>query len=87
MTVVESKNDNTQDVLQWLKDNSTTIETLQAGNGFNDLELLRKIFEKAKIVVLREATHGTREFFQFKHRMIEFLVEKMGFSVFAIETG
>ena len=34
-----------------------------------------------------EATHGTREFFKTKHRMLEFLVEKMGFTVFAIEAN
>lgn len=34
-----------------------------------------------------EATHGTREFFQMKHRMLEFLVEKMGFTVFGIEAN
>ena len=32
-----------------------------------------------------EATHGTREFFEMKHRMLEFLVTQMGFNVFAIE--
>jgi hypothetical protein len=34
-----------------------------------------------------EATHGSREFFQMKHRMLEFLAEKMGFTVFAIEAN
>jgi len=32
-----------------------------------------------------EATHGTSEFFKMKHRMFEFLVEEMGYRVFAIE--
>ena len=36
-------------------------------------------------MALREATHGTREFFQLKHRMLEFLVAEMGFTVFGIE--
>ena len=34
-----------------------------------------------------EATHGTHEFFQLKHRMLEFLVERMGFTVFGIEAN
>ena len=41
----------------------------------------------ARVVALGEATHGTREFFQLKHRMLEFLVEKMGFTAFAIEAS
>jgi hypothetical protein len=34
-----------------------------------------------------EATHGTREFFQFKHRMLEFLVTELHFNGFAIESS
>lgn len=41
----------------------------------------------ARLVALGEATHGTREFFQLKHRMLEFLVTQMGFSIFAIEAS
>jgi len=39
----------------------------------------------ARIVSLGEATHGSREFFQMKHRVLEFLVEEMGFTTFGIE--
>ena len=41
----------------------------------------------ARAVGLGEATHGTREIFQLKHRMLEYLVSEMGFNVLAIETG
>ena len=37
------------------------------------------------MVGLGEATHGAREFFRMKHRLLEFLVEEMGFTIFAIE--
>jgi Erythromycin esterase homolog len=40
-----------------------------------------------RIVGLGGETHGTREFFQLKHRMVEFLVKEMGFRVFAIEAS
>lgn len=39
----------------------------------------------ARIVSLGEATHGTSEFFRFKHRVLELLVERQGFTVFGIE--
>jgi erythromycin esterase len=45
---------------------------------------LRSVVGEARIVAMGEATHGSREFFQMKHRMLEFLAEKMGFTVFAI---
>ena len=38
-----------------------------------------------KIVGLGEATHGTREFFEMKHRLFQYLVEEHGFRVFAFE--
>nr|WP_319776229.1 erythromycin esterase family protein [uncultured Sphaerochaeta sp.] len=38
-----------------------------------------------QFVGLGEATHGTREFFEMKHRIFKYLVEHHGFRVFAIE--
>src|ERR1035438_189371 len=38
-----------------------------------------------RIVALGEASHGTREFAQMKHRLLEFLVREKGFTVIAFE--
>lgn len=54
---------------------------------FSDLQALKDIFQGVKYVGLGESTHGTREFFQLKHRLLAFLVKEMGFSVFSIEAG
>ncbi len=40
---------------------------------------------ESKIVGLGEATHGTKEFFQIKHRIFKYLVEEHGFKIFAFE--
>jgi len=74
-------------VIAALRANSISIKSVEAGNGFADLQPLRKILKDARFVGLGEETHGTREFFQFKHRMLEFLVKEMGFRVFAIEAS
>ena len=50
-----------------------------------DLEFLRDLVGDARIVSLGEATHGTREFFEMKARILRFLVEEMGFDTFAME--
>lgn len=76
-----------QVVIAWLKSNLIPLKTVKAGNGFEDLQPLKKIFKDVRFVGLGEETHGTREFFQFKHRMLEFLVKEMGFRVFAIEAS
>jgi erythromycin esterase len=74
-------------VIDWLKKNAIPIKSVEAGNGFADLQPLKRILADARVVGLGEATHGTREFFQFKRRMVEFLVREMNFNVFAIEAS
>lgn len=69
----------------WLKENAIHLNSVEAGSGFEDMQPLKAIIGDARIVALGEATHGTREFFQIKHRMVEFLVSEMDFTVFAIE--
>jgi erythromycin esterase len=72
---------------QWVAANAIALKAVTAGNGFEDMNRLRGVVGDARIVALGEATHGTREFFLFKHRMLEFLVSKMGFNLFAIEAS
>jgi erythromycin esterase len=74
-------------VVDWLRGNAIRLNTVEAGHGFADMQPLKAVVGNARIVALGEATHGTREFFQLKHRMLEFLVSEMGFNVFAIEAN
>ena len=78
---------NVKPIAKWIADNAIPVKSFEAGHGFEDLQPLKKILKDVQIVGLGEATHGTREFFQFKHRMLEFLVKEMGFTVFAIEAS
>jgi erythromycin esterase-like protein len=74
-------------VRSWLKTNAIRLSTVEAGHGFADMQPLKKVIGNARIVALGEATHGTREFFQLKHRLLEFLATEMGFSIFSIEAN
>ena len=71
----------------WLSANAMPFDTPVAGNGFADLQGLKTAIGDARIVSLGEGTHGTREFFQMKHRLLELLVEEMGFTHFSIEAS
>ncbi len=73
--------------VEWLRANAIPFATTEARSGTADLEPLRAIVGDARIVALGEATHGSREFFTMKHRVLEYLVEEMGFTVFAIEAN
>src|SRR5579872_2959444 len=74
-------------VTEWVKANAIRLSTPVAGHGFDDMLPLKKVVGDARIVSLGEATHGTREFFQMKHRMLEFLATQMGFTIFSIEAN
>ncbi len=76
-----------EDVVRWVARTAIPLTTVEAGHGFDDMRPLDKLVGGARIVALGEATHGTREFFQMKHRMLEYLVEKKGFRIFAIEAN
>lgn len=77
----------TQGAMEWVSRSVIPLSFVEAGNGFEDLAALREILADVRVVGLGEATHGTREIFQFKHRMLEFLVKEMGFTLFAIEAS
>ncbi|OHB78983.1 MAG: hypothetical protein A2Z25_19610 [Planctomycetes bacterium RBG_16_55_9] len=69
----------------WLKNNTIPLNSVEAGSGFEDMQPLKTVIGNAHIVALGEATHFVREFYQAKHRMVEFLVEEMDFTVLAME--
>jgi erythromycin esterase len=72
-------------VAAWLQGEVMPFSSTDPAAGLDDLEPLRRLVGDARIVSLGEATHGTREFFRMKHRILRFLVERMGFTAFAIE--
>jgi erythromycin esterase len=83
-----AESDSTVDpVTGWLRRNAIPLRHLEAGNGFDDLQPLHELWRDVRVVGLGESTHGTREFFQVKHRLLEFLVGEMGFTVFALEAS
>jgi erythromycin esterase len=71
---------------RWVAANAMPLQTVEAGHDFRDLQPLKQMVGDARIVALGESTHGTHEFFQLKHRVFEFLVREMGFTVMGMET-
>ncbi|MHC5024147.1 MAG: erythromycin esterase family protein, partial [Planctomycetota bacterium] len=73
------------DEVAWVRAHALPFDTVEAGHGFEDLGPLRAMIGDARIVALGECTHGSREVFQMKHRLVEFLATEMDFTVFSIE--
>lgn len=79
------------DELDWLLAHAAPLLSAAsnaAGPGVPaDLARFDEIVGDAGIVALGESTHGTREFFTLKHRLLRHLVREHGFQVFAIEAN
>ena len=73
--------------LKWIRKNAIPIDTPDPASGHAGLMPLRDMIGERPIVALGEGTHGTSEFFKMKHRIVRFLAEEMGFTVFAIEAN
>jgi len=84
---LENEQKSLDSIFTWISTNSIPVKHVTAGHGFEDLMPLKKMLAQVSVVALGEATHGTREFFQFKHRMVEFLVTEMGFTHFGLEAS
>jgi erythromycin esterase len=84
--VAPPTHDERADIVRDLAVNAWPFDTVRAGSGFDDLQFLDEMIGDARMVALGEASHGTAEFFRMKHRLLEYLVEKKGFSVLAMES-
>jgi len=69
----------------WLKQQAIPLSTTNPDEPLDDLLPLQHLLGDASLVGLGEATHGSHEFFAMKHRLLTFLVEQMGFTMFAME--
>jgi erythromycin esterase len=74
-------------VVGWIRNQAVPLTTVLAGQGFADLRRLRDTIGEARVVALGEAAHGSRESLLLKHRLLEFLVQELGFTTFAIEAN
>jgi erythromycin esterase len=74
-----------QDEIDWVRQNAFVLDTVEFVDGHEDLLPLLPLFEGARIVALGEGTHGTREFFTVRLRLMELLATELGFNAFAFE--
>lgn len=70
---------------EWIDRTAVPLATTDPREPLDDLRALRRMVGAAPVVGLGESTHGSREQFRVKHRMVRFLVERMGFRTVAFE--
>jgi len=83
-----STNDPTEQEIriEYLNSHTSEISIDPGNNDFTDLERLGNAIGNAQIVTLGEATHGEGNVFQAKTRIVKYLVQEHGYSVFALES-
>ncbi|VVJ20512.1 Uncharacterised protein [Amycolatopsis camponoti] len=75
------------DITGWLRENMVRLRTLEPDSGYDELEPLRDIVGDARVVAVGESTHRVHEFYQLRHLVTRFLVDELGFTGFAMESG
>ncbi|MEO1527449.1 MAG: erythromycin esterase family protein [Planctomycetota bacterium] len=72
----------------WVEESAIELTTVDpSSENLRDLESLDGVLSGRRIIGMGESTHGTRDFFQLKHRVFRHLVENHDFKLFGIEAS
>lgn len=69
----------------WIRENISSLDTLDPSAALDDLEPLAQIVGDARVVAIGEGAHFVEEFGAVRERVLRFLAERCGFTVFALE--
>jgi erythromycin esterase len=73
--------------VQWARTNAHELKTTEPGGDSADLAVLNEIIGAARVVGIGESVHATHEFSALQHRVVEYLVEEVGVTAVAVESG
>lgn len=74
------------DVVAWLDRTAVGLASTDPRAPLDDLHAMGRMIGPATVVGLGESTHGSREQFRVKHRLVRYLVEQRRFRTVAFET-
>jgi erythromycin esterase len=74
-----------QNFTDWVHEHAIAADTLDPHASLDDLEPLREVIGDARAVAIGESAHYVREFYLLRHRLLRFLAERCGFTVYAME--
>lgn len=72
------------DTVRWLTQSSFDLQTTDPESEIEGIPF-EEIFADVDMVLVGEATHGTKEFAEIKHRLFRYLAENLGFRYFFVE--
>jgi erythromycin esterase len=74
-----------KELVKELNEEIVKLETVSPNDDFYDLKGISELVKGKQVIGLGEATHGTSEFFLYKHRMMKYLAMHEGYRLFIIE--
>lgn len=78
----------TDEELWWLENRIHPLKSFDPQFKENeDLDVLKKMINGKTVVALGENTHGSKEIFQMKHRIIKYLTQEDDFDIFSMEAN
>lgn len=75
------------DFFRYVAEHTVPLDTVDPAAPFDDLEPLAGRLEAARVIAIGENAHLVREFYQLRHRLHRFLAHRLGFTVYAMESG
>ncbi|MGH9842990.1 MAG: erythromycin esterase family protein [Blastocatellia bacterium] len=72
---------------RWARARAAPLQTVEPGGSVADLRRLKPIIGAARVVAFGEPAHGAHEPLAFRNRLFRYLVEELGFTAIAIESG
>ncbi|MEE1944156.1 erythromycin esterase family protein [Pedobacter sp. KR3-3] len=81
-----SAQEKSEKIISSLNELVNPIKTLNADSSFEDLLFLKEPLKEKEVIALGEVTHGTREVFDYKDRLVRFLVISLAYKAIAFES-
>ena len=72
---------------KWAASHALPLTTVESTSNDSDLLPLKSTIGTAHVVALGEPMHGAHQPLAFRNRLFRFLVERMGFTAIALESG
>lgn len=76
-----------KELISSIREYAHPLNTTDPDPTLEDLSFLKDLIKNKSVIALGEATHGSKEFFTMKHRLVRYLVEEAGYRVFIIEAN
>ena len=75
------------DFSRYVAEHEIPLDTVDPAVPLDDLEPLAERLAAARVIAIGENAHLVREFYRLRHRLHRFLTQRLGFTVYAMETG